>query len=189
MRSQNNFQQYLLIFCPRLTHIHCDILDCCTCPQAYNFAWAGLGQHVPLTNAAIPYSGGLESRVLLAAFFSSTVRSFIECPLELISCVGQHRSNLLPDSASAIFQLFHAAILFFITATEVRQMTGQPWKVGQLFSGFSILWLRTCGLMTTFFVGVDYATRYIPDIITAPGIGPFLKGALLARWSLWLIYS
>ncbi len=55
-------------------------------------------------------------------------------------------------------------------------MTGQPWQFGQLFSGFNILWLRTCGLMTTFFVGVDYATRYIPDIITAPGIGPFLKG-------------
>ena len=157
--------------------------------QAYNFAWAGLGQHVPITNAAIPYSGGLESRVLLAAFFSSTIRSFIECPLELISCACRFLSNAhsqlvtnsfrvgVPVFSSHIREIFTLPIFFTLSPTpEVRQMTGQPWQFGQLFSGFNILWLRTCGLMTTFFVGVDYATRYIPDIITAPGIGPFLKG-------------
>jgi hypothetical protein len=62
---------------------------------------------------------------------------------------------------------------------KVRQMTGQPWTVSQLFSGFNVLFFRTCGLLATFFIGVDYATRYIPDLITTPYIGPFIKGFFL----------
>jgi solute carrier family 25 carnitine/acylcarnitine transporter 20/29 len=55
-------------------------------------------------------------------------------------------------------------------------MTGQGWKARELFSGFNALWIRTVGLMTTFFVLIDYSLRYIPDVMNTPGIGPFLKG-------------
>lgn len=57
-------------------------------------------------------------------------------------------------------------------------MTGQPWKATELFRGFSVLFARTCGLLGTFFIGVDYATRYIPNLITTPYIGPFIKGGV-----------
>ena len=63
---------------------------------------------------------------------------------------------------------------------KVRQMTGQPWAVREVFSGFSPLWIRTVGLMTTFFVLIDYSLRYIPDLVNAPLIGPFLKGGVAA---------
>jgi solute carrier family 25 carnitine/acylcarnitine transporter 20/29 len=108
---------------------------------------SGLGESQQWSKQAIPHSGGLESRVVIAGITASTARAIVECPLELI---------------------------------KVRQMTGQPWRANEVFSGFSPLWIRTVGLMTTFFVLIDYSLRYIPDLMNTPGIGPFLKGGVAA---------
>jgi hypothetical protein len=141
--------------------------------QAYSFAFAGLGQnsHTNWTTQPIPYSGGLESRVILGGVFSGTIRSLIECPLEVISASTNH-----VDFESFIIVVVNLVSQTVLLTSEVRQMTGQSWQLSQLFSGMGVLWMRATGLMTSFFIMVDYASHYIPEVITYPGIGPFIKG-------------
>jgi len=50
---------------------------------------------------------------------------------------------------------------------KVRRQVGQPWKLTQLYTGFNVTWVRTVGLMTTFFVLVDSLVRHAPGILVA----------------------
>ena len=54
-------------------------------PQVYNSVFSHLGHSQPWSHHALPWSGGLEARVPIAAVASGTARSIVECPLELIS--------------------------------------------------------------------------------------------------------
>ncbi|KAL6078072.1 Mitochondrial carrier [Balamuthia mandrillaris] len=120
----------------------------------YNSVWT-LMKDSRLAQKEIPFSGGLEMRVIMAGIIASSARSVIETPLELI---------------------------------KVRRQVGEPWKVTELFKGFGVSWLRTVGLMTTFFILVDSAVRHIPDVINTPLIGPFIKGGVCATLSWWVIW-
>jgi solute carrier family 25 carnitine/acylcarnitine transporter 20/29 len=66
---------------------------------------------------------------------------------------------------------------------KVRKQVGASWDVKSLYKGFGVTWVRTTGLMTTFFVLVDSMVRHAPDVVNAPGIGPFIKGGLCATGS------
>ncbi len=35
---------------------------------------------------------------------------------------------------------------------KVRRQMGQAWKFNELYRGFNVTWIRTCGLMCTFFI-------------------------------------
>lgn len=61
---------------------------------------------------------------------------------------------------------------------KVRQITGQPWKLTGLYSGFSVLWVRSTALLLAFFGLIDYETRLVPELITAPYIGSIIKGGV-----------
>jgi len=54
---------------------------------------------------------------------------------------------------------------------KVRLQVGTKWNYGSLFQGFGVTWIRTVGLMTTFFVLCDTGERHIPEILNAPLIG------------------
>ena len=73
---------------------------------------------------------------------------------------------------------------------KVRQMTGHAWtfNIRELYQGYSVLWLRSFGLLSAFFVMIDYATRFIPEVISAPLIGPFIKGGIGATIAWTLIW-
>eukprot|EP00455_Lapot_gusevi_P008708 TRINITY_DN1381_c0_g1_i3.p1 TRINITY_DN1381_c0_g1~~TRINITY_DN1381_c0_g1_i3.p1 ORF type:complete len:300 (+),score=67.79 TRINITY_DN1381_c0_g1_i3:55-954(+) len=122
---------------------------------AYNWSWAWLGQHAPSTAHPVPFTGGIEYRVFAAGLVSSTARSIIEAPLELI---------------------------------KVRQMTNQPWNIRSLYSGFGVTFLRTWGLMGTFFVLVDSAVRHFPELINTPGVGSFIKGGVCSTLAWTLVW-
>lgn len=74
----------------------------------------------------IPFTFGLEVRVVLAGVASGTARSLIECPFEY---------------------------------SKVRRQTYQKWQYKNLYKGFFALWLRTTGLMMSYFVLVDSFRR------------------------------
>jgi solute carrier family 25 carnitine/acylcarnitine transporter 20/29 len=74
----------------------------------------------------IPYTMGLELRILCAGIASGTARSMIECPFEYSKVQGQ---------------------------------TNQKWQLKNIYHGFSSLWIRTTGLMTSYFCLVDFFRR------------------------------
>jgi len=139
---------------------------------AYGIAYGNLAKY-HWTTEEIPYTSGLQARVMISSVFASAVRSVVETPLELM---------------------------------KIRLQTGQSWRIGtssmftiagwketlsrkqfqELYQGFGITMARTCVLMTTFFILVDYAVRKLPDVVNAPLIGPFFKGGICATLS-WLV--
>lgn len=136
---------------------------------AYSAAFAACKDVEWLTTPQ-PALGGMQLRVIVGGLSSATARAFFETPLEHI---------------------------------KVRRQTGQAWMLApswkealraphrelvHAFGGFSITWLRCAGLMTTFFMMVDTGVRYAPDLMTAPLIGPFLKGGVCATVAWWLIW-
>lgn len=120
---------------------------------AYSFAYRGL--EGTFTENTIPLTGGLQIRVLLSGLVSSTARSIIETPLELI---------------------------------KVRRQVGAPWTIRELYKGYGITWIRTSGLMCSFFIMVDSGERHVPQLFATPVIGPFLKGGLCATIAWWIVW-
>jgi solute carrier family 25 (mitochondrial carnitine/acylcarnitine transporter), member 20/29 len=128
----------------------------------YNAAYTFMKDWEP-ARSHIPFSAGVEWRVILAGICSSSARSVIETPLEVI---------------------------------KIRRQLNQPWTFRSLYTGFWITWMRTTGLMCTFFLLVDTGyvfkilheyhfvtdvlilsvrVRHFPEIINAPLYGPFIK--------------
>jgi len=71
---------------------------------------------------------------------------------------------------------------------KIRRQVGQPWKVVELYKGFGVSWIRTVGLMTSFFIFVDSGVRHFPELINTPMIGPFIKGGVCATLAWWVVW-
>jgi hypothetical protein len=119
--------------------------------SAYGLA-QGTSRDSPSLCAEIPFAGGMQWRVITSGVFAATCRALIESPLEFI---------------------------------KVRRQTGQTWRVGatleesfknpgrelaSLYTGFSMTWARTAGLMTSFFMWVR-----VPHDAAALGQSLFLR--------------
>lgn len=131
-------------------------------------AMYGATQDSRVLTTDIPFTGGLQPRVLLSALFSSTCRSLVETPLEFIKVRLQTGQT-------------------WMKAPTVAQALRSPVaEVVNLYNGFGITWMRCVGLMTSFFIMVDYLERMHPEFISIPFIGPFLKGGLCSTLA-WVI--
>jgi solute carrier family 25 carnitine/acylcarnitine transporter 20/29 len=75
---------------------------------------------------SIPFTAGLEPRVLIGGIASGTSRAIIECPFEY---------------------------------SKVQRQTGQVWAYKKMYQGFKVVWMRSVGLMTTYFSVVDFFRR------------------------------
>jgi solute carrier family 25 carnitine/acylcarnitine transporter 20/29 len=116
----------------------------------------------------LPFTGGLKVQVIVAGVVASSARAAVESPLEFI---------------------------------KVRKQTGQAWMAGKdakealahplrelrnVYRGFTITWVRTVGLMTNFFIMVDYLERQQQALLQLPIIGPFIKGGVCAT-AAWVL--
>lgn len=101
----------------------------------------------------IPYTLGLQTRVLAGGVIASFVRAVIENPFEY---------------------------------AKVKRQTRQPWHFRELYKGFGMLYLRTTGLMTSFFVFVDCIKRNTRAYESVPG--RFILGGLSAVMAWILIW-
>lgn len=74
---------------------------------------------VPFGKIEIPFTYGLQFRVIGGGMIAATARAIIETPLEFM---------------------------------KVRRQTQQNWRLTDVYTGFGVTWLRTLGLMTTYFI-------------------------------------
>lgn len=124
---------------------------------------------------AIPYTGGLRPSVLVGAFMASFARAAIESPLDYIKVRKMVGKDALHDTLNST-SLGKSSLL-----SDIKEFAVLPMQtIRQLYRGFTPTLLRTFGLLGSFFVMVDYSVRYIPDVINAPGYGPFFKGGICA---------
>ncbi|KAI6654992.1 hypothetical protein LOD99_2281 [Oopsacas minuta] len=71
---------------------------------------------------------------------------------------------------------------------KVRGQTGQKWRFMDLYKGFGVTWIRTIGLMTTYFILIDWGRRNAKGTFETPILGPFFASGLAATAGWWLIW-
>ncbi|XP_076440697.1 mitochondrial substrate carrier family protein S-like [Babylonia areolata] len=103
----------------------------------------------------IPFTGGLQLRVLMGAACSATCRAIVETPLDYV---------------------------------KVRGQTNQKWKLTKVYTGFGITWVRTMGLMSTFFITVDSGRRHFPEWFKRPLLGPLFTAGIAATLAWWVVW-
>jgi hypothetical protein len=122
--------------------------------SAYGLA-QGASRDSPELTTPIPFAGGMQWRVVTSGVFAASCRALIESPLEFI---------------------------------KVRRQTGQTWRVAptiaeslrnpfrevaSLYTGFSMTWARTAGLMTSFFMMVGHTSIGSSDrVCQCDPVGP-----------------
>jgi len=146
----------------------------------YSGAYAS-SSHYSLLNDPIPFTGGLRPSVLVGAMAGATGRALIETPLEFIKVqimVGQQRQHQISAGSTKA----PAVPGYAAWRNEfVQQFRTSPINsLRHAYSGFTPTLLRSMGLLGSFFIMVDYSTRYIPHVINAPLFGPFFKGGICA---------
>jgi solute carrier family 25 carnitine/acylcarnitine transporter 20/29 len=129
--------------------------------STYIGTYAALEDREALTRP-VPWLGGLQLRVVLAALAASSVRTVIETPLEHIKVRKQTGQPWMK----------HASV-----SEALRHPTQELLNA---YGGVGVTWARTTVLMTTFFIMVDSIVRWAPEVFTYPIIGPFAKGGVCA---------
>lgn len=71
---------------------------------------------------------------------------------------------------------------------KVRGQTNQKWQLSKVYTGFGVTWVRTMGLMTTFFTLVDSGRRNFPDHFKRPLLGPLLTAGVAATMAWWIVW-
>ena len=71
---------------------------------------------------------------------------------------------------------------------KVRRQVQQTWHLRDVYTGFGVTWMRTIGLMTTYFILVDSGRRHIPELFSTPLIGPFLMSGVAATLAWWVVW-
>jgi solute carrier family 25 carnitine/acylcarnitine transporter 20/29 len=107
----------------------------------------------PICSKPIPFTFGLEPRIILGGIASGTSRALIECPFEY---------------------------------SKVQRQTGGVWILSNMFQGFKVLWIRSTGLMTSYFIMVDFFRRNTNSYKHQYGI--FLMNGLCATFGFIVIW-
>lgn len=103
-----------------------------------------------------------------------------------IPFTGQLESRVI--FAGVIASTARAVVETPLELIKVNQQIGVPWSYRSLFRGFGVTWIRTVGLMTTFFALCDTADRHFPTLTATAFVGPFLKGGIAATIGWWVIW-
>lgn len=72
--------------------------------------------------------------------------------------------------------------------TQVRRQVQKQWHLREMYTGFGVTWLRTIGLMTTYFILVDSYRRHFPELFSRPLLGPFLMSGVAATLAWWVVW-
>ena len=98
------------------------------------------------------------------------------------TCGLQQRTLLSGMSAG----LVRAVIECPFEYVKVRQMTGKPWRVHQVYQGFSTLAPRSILVLTSFFAQIDSWQRHTTVMQT--WLGQFLASGSAALTSYFLVW-
>ena len=79
-------------------------------------------------------------------------------------------------------------LVVFARYVKIRRQIGQTWRIREAYNGYKITWLRTAGLVTTYFVIVDYVRRNYKDFFSRPLLGSFLVSGCAATFAWWVVW-
>lgn len=71
---------------------------------------------------------------------------------------------------------------------KISGQTQQKWNFAKLYTGFGVTWVRTIGLMTSYFIFIDSGRRHFPEKFNSPLLGPFLASGIAATVAWWLVW-
>ena len=113
---------------------------------------------------------GLQPRVFIAAFLSTTARAIIETPLEVLKVRRQTMQNwtVSTPNATVSFPVW--------LGHEIRSA----------YVGFGLTWSRLFVALGSFFVLIDVGERWFPSLLATPFVGAALKGGVAATFG-WLL--
>lgn len=75
-----------------------------------------------------------------------------------------------------------------MSVLQVRGQIQLQWQFRHLYTGFGVTWMRTVGLMTTYFILVDSYRRHFPELFSRPLLGPFLMSGVAATFAWWVVW-
>ncbi|KAH9367096.1 hypothetical protein HPB48_011021 [Haemaphysalis longicornis] len=71
---------------------------------------------------------------------------------------------------------------------KISRQIGQTWTLRKVYTGFGVTWLRTVGLMTSYFIFLDSGRRNLSEYFQRPVLGPFLISGLAATAAWWIVW-
>ncbi|XP_076101878.1 putative mitochondrial 2-oxodicarboxylate carrier isoform X1 [Mytilus galloprovincialis] len=112
----------------------------------------------------------------------------LDSPLGRSEIPGTGALQLRVIGAGVIASTTRAIIETPLEFAKVRRQTQQTWHFKDVYTGFGVTWVRTIGLMTTYFVLVDSGRRHFPEQFKKPLIGPFLTSGIAATLAWWIVW-
>ncbi|XP_052067675.1 uncharacterized protein LOC127706971 [Mytilus californianus] len=112
----------------------------------------------------------------------------LDSPLGRSEIPGTGALQLRVVGAGIIASTSRAIIETPLEFAKVRRQTQQTWHLKDVYTGFGVTWVRTIGLMTTYFILVDSGRRHFPDQFKKPLIGPFLTSGIAATLAWWIVW-
>lgn len=109
-------------------------------------------------------------------------------PLGRTEIPGTGAIQLRVVGAGIIASTARAVIETPLEFAKVRRQTQQTWHLKDVYTGFGVTWVRTIGLMTTYFMLVDSGRRHFPEQFKKPLIGPFLTSGIAATLAWWIVW-
>ncbi|KAH7935718.1 hypothetical protein HPB52_012961 [Rhipicephalus sanguineus] len=71
---------------------------------------------------------------------------------------------------------------------KISRQIGQTWTLRNVYTGFGVTWMRTVGLMTSYFIFLDSGRRNFNEYFQRPLLGPFLISGLAATVAWWIVW-
>ncbi|XP_064477054.1 mitochondrial substrate carrier family protein L-like isoform X1 [Ornithodoros turicata] len=71
---------------------------------------------------------------------------------------------------------------------KISRQIGRTWTLRKVYTGFGVTWIRTVGLMTSYFIFVDSGRRNFNEYFQRPLLGPFLISGLAATAAWWIVW-
>ncbi|XP_037501906.2 mitochondrial ornithine transporter 1, partial [Rhipicephalus sanguineus] len=71
---------------------------------------------------------------------------------------------------------------------KISRQIGQTWTLRNVYTGFGVTWMRTVGLMTSYFIFLDSGRRNFSEYFQRPLLGPFLISGLAATVAWWIVW-
>lgn len=127
-------------------------------------------RYSPLLSRELPFSGGLQARVVVAASLATLARALIETPLELAKVRRQLDRRVLGGTAG------DGAGVGAGVGASARELVTRFYGNGS----FQLTALRLWVALGGFFILVDHVDRHHPQLTSLPVVGPFVKGSVCA---------
>ena len=112
----------------------------------------------PFGKSHIPFTHGIQVRVILGGLMAGTMRAIVETPLEYVKIKRQTGADWKLRDTFTVKRLI--SIWDLLLPIEIK--------------GMKITWIRCQFLLPSFFIFLDSFRRHFDGVFRSPFVGPFL---------------